>query len=178
MEESPFKTRAQGAVDSERIQLLRIIAQHWEELESYEYGGGTQKQKWDLWEIIGKEFNAHPSVTLTRTPLQIKTLFKNMKTKARKYKLKLESSNSCGIIIESDPVSEAVLQLTKVRNKTSLKNFLESFKRLYNFEPNINMPISVPEINENHSPHSPEDQNLNMVRIVTLLVLLLLYSIS
>ncbi|KAL7643418.1 UNVERIFIED_CONTAM: hypothetical protein RMT77_005400 [Armadillidium vulgare] len=169
MEDTPFRSRAQGAVDSERMQLLSIIAHHWDELERYEYGGGTQKQKWDLWDEIGKEFNSHPSVTITRTPLQIKTLFKNMKTKAKKYKLKLESCKVSGVIMESDIVSETVLQLTKNQSKESLKTLLESLKNIKYFDPKTNMPLPVETVesrieieNSYELSESPSDDWQNM----------------
>ncbi|RXG72797.1 hypothetical protein Avbf_00447 [Armadillidium vulgare] len=133
MEDISYKTRTQGAVGSERMTLLCIIAHYWDELERYENEGGTQRQKWDLWETIANEFNGHPNVSVIRTPLQVKTLFKNMKTKARKYKQKLEESRALGIIVETDPISETVLKLNKYQSREALDTILQPLKSLYYF---------------------------------------------
>lgn len=146
MDDFSYKTRTQGAVGSERMQLLSIIAHYWDELERYENEGGTQRQKWDLWEMIAAEFNNHPSVSVIRTPLQVKTLFKNMKTKARKYRQRIEESKSTGVVIETDPISETVLKLNKYQSRESLNAVLEPLNNLYYLS---RKSVSLPVLSEN-----------------------------
>lgn len=143
MEDLSYKSRTQGAVGSERMHLLCIIAHYWEELDRYEFEGGSQKQKWDLWDIITKEFNSLPSVSVIRTPVQVKTLFKNMKTKARKYRKRIEESKALGMgtVIETDPISETVLQLNRYQNKEVLKSVLDPLKSMYYLSQRTNLPL-------------------------------------
>ena len=144
-----FRPRTQGAGDVERMQLLNIISHYWEDLEKFDSGGGTLIKKLEVWHKIAAEFNGKASVSVQRTPQQIRTLFKNMKTKAKKYKVTLEQAKlnnpaGCSGLVDSDPVSEIVLQLITTQDKEVLQTLLNSLQ-------NIKFPASESKEDGKHN---------------------------
>ncbi|XP_076031302.1 uncharacterized protein LOC143019509 [Oratosquilla oratoria] len=111
--------RSANASTRERGLLLQVLNRRdgVSLVESRDTDALTMARKNALWDEVTQEFNNGSGSAVPRSRVQIQTLYKNMKAKARKYqqrKAEIEASGvtvGVGMAVEPDAISEALLQL-------------------------------------------------------------------